>query len=96
MSTEILDLISWKKLLKNADVVIFGHTHKIETHKTYYLNSKKIYLNSGSCSHGRFQAVTLDTETLFYDTIKIAKQTSEVIPIPPKKQRRNVIGKLTG
>ncbi|MGL4368921.1 MAG: metallophosphoesterase family protein [Spirochaetota bacterium] len=58
-------------LLKNYDVVILGHTHKIEVHKTYYLNQKKRYFNCGSCTLGRFQAVMLDTETLDYDTIKI-------------------------
>jgi predicted phosphodiesterase len=58
------------KLLKNYDVVILGHTHKIETHKTYYLNDKKRYLNCGSCSMGRFQAIVLDTETLEHETIK--------------------------
>lgn len=63
------------KLLKTYDVVIFGHTHKIESHRTYYLNNKKLYLNSGSCSHGRFQGVIIDTETLYYDTIKISKES---------------------
>ena len=58
-------------LLKTYDVVILGHTHKIEVHKTYYLNQKKRYLNCGSCTLGRFQAVMLDTETMDYDTIKI-------------------------
>ncbi len=58
-------------LLRDYDVVILGHTHKIEYHKTYYLNKKKRYLNCGSCSLGRFQAIVLDTETLWYETIKI-------------------------
>lgn len=58
------------RLLRKYDVVILGHTHKIETHHTYFLNQKKRYLNCGSCSLGRFQAVVLDTETLKYDTIK--------------------------
>lgn len=58
-------------LLRKYDVVILGHTHKIEYHKTYYLNKKKRYLNCGSCSMGRFQAVILDTETLWYETVKI-------------------------
>jgi predicted phosphodiesterase len=55
--------------LKEFDVVILGHTHKIETHKTYYLNQKKIYLNTGSCSLGRFQGVLLNTATLEYEII---------------------------
>ena len=40
------------KLLKEHDVVILGHTHKMESHHTYYLNKKKRYLNCGSCSFG--------------------------------------------
>lgn len=59
------------KLCKKYDVVILGHTHKIEIHKTYYLNHKKHYFNSGSCSLGRFQGIVLNTETLRYDSIKI-------------------------
>jgi len=58
------------RLLKNYDVVILGHTHKIESHKTYYLNNKKLYVNCGSCSLGRFQAVIINTETLKHDTLK--------------------------
>jgi predicted phosphodiesterase len=30
-------------LLKLYDVVIMGHTHKLESHHTYYLNQKKRY-----------------------------------------------------
>ncbi|GAB4141019.1 MAG: hypothetical protein Fur0015_10930 [Ignavibacteriales bacterium] len=63
------------KLLEENDVVILGHTHKIEVHKTYYLNNKKKYLNCGSCSLGRFQAIVLDTETLRYETIKLNKKS---------------------
>ncbi len=58
------------KLLKEYDVVILGHTHKLESHHTYYLNKKKRYLNCGSCSMGRFQGIILDTETLKYEMIK--------------------------
>jgi predicted phosphodiesterase len=58
------------KLLKEHDVVILGHTHKLESHHTYYLNKKKRYLNSGSCSLGRFQGIVMDTETLKYELIK--------------------------
>lgn len=57
-------------LLKNNDIVVLGHTHKIESHKTYYLSNKKIYINSGSCSMGRFQGVLLNTESLKYETLK--------------------------
>ena len=62
------------RLLKTYDVVIMGHTHKMEAHKTYYLQNKKRYLNSGTCSHGRFQAIFLDTETLKHETIKISRK----------------------
>jgi predicted phosphodiesterase len=62
------------RLLRSSDVVILSHTHKIESHKTYYLNSKKIYLNSGTCSLGRFQAAIIDTETLKHETIKICRK----------------------
>jgi predicted phosphodiesterase len=58
------------KLLKEHDVVILGHTHKLESHHTYYLNKKKRYLNCGSCSMGRFQGIVMDTETLKYELIK--------------------------
>lgn len=58
------------KLLKDHDVVILAHTHKLEAHHTYYLNKKKRYLNSGTCSLGRFQGIIMDTETLKYELIK--------------------------
>ncbi len=58
------------RLLKQYDVVILGHTHKIESHKTYYLSNKKLYINSGSCSLGRFEAVLINTVTLKYETLK--------------------------
>lgn len=63
------------KLLKEHDVVILGHTHKLESHHTYYLNKKKRYLNSGSCSLGRFQGILMDTETLKYELIKETKES---------------------
>jgi predicted phosphodiesterase len=62
-------------LLRSYDVVVLGHTHKLESHKTYYLNTKKIYLNTGTCSLGRLQAILLDTESLKYDTLKFSKST---------------------
>ena len=34
------------------------------------MQSKKIYLNTGSCQLGRFQAITLNTETLRFETLK--------------------------
>jgi len=63
------------RLLKDYDVVILGHTHKLETHHTYYLNRKKRYLNSGSCSLGRFQGIILNTETLKYELIKETRES---------------------
>ena len=84
------------KLLKTHDVVIFGHTHKIESHRTYYLNNKKLYLNSGSCSHGRFQAVTIDTETLYYDTIKISNPNKSTLKIKKEKKDEIVVSKKIG
>jgi predicted phosphodiesterase len=65
------------KLLKENDLVILSHTHKLESHHTYYLNKKKRYLNSGSCSLGRFQGILLDTETLKYELIKETKESLE-------------------
>lgn len=71
------------KLLKDYDVVILGHTHKLESHHTYYLNNKKRYLNSGSCSLGRFQCIIMDTETLKYELIKESKESiRNSYPIP--------------
>ena len=63
------------KLLQKHDVVILAHTHKLESHHTYYLNKKKRYLNSGSCSMGRFQGILMDTETLKYELIKETKES---------------------
>ena len=63
------------KLLKENDVVILGHTHKLESHHTYYLNKKKRYLNSGACTLGRFQGIIMDTETLKYELIKESKES---------------------
>jgi predicted phosphodiesterase len=63
------------KLLKEHDVVILAHTHKLEAHHTYYLNKKKRYLNCGTCSLGRFQGIIMDTETLRYELIKETKAT---------------------
>jgi predicted phosphodiesterase len=63
------------KLLKEHDVVILSHTHKLESHHTYYLNKKKRYLNSGACSLGRFQCIIMNTETLKYELIKESKES---------------------
>ena len=63
------------KLLKDHDVVILSHTHKLESHHTYYLNKKKRYLNSGSCSLGRLEGIIMNTETLQYEFIKETKNS---------------------
>ncbi len=63
------------KLLRKYDVVILAHTHKLESHHTYYLNKKKRYLNCGTCSLGRFQGILMDTETLKYDLIKETRES---------------------
>ena len=73
-------------LLKKYDVVVLGHTHKMEVHNTYYLDNKKQYINTGSCSLGRFQAILLDTETLEHTPITMSprslkKQPAKNIPL---------------
>jgi predicted phosphodiesterase len=57
------------RLLKRDDVVVLGHTHKLEVHTTYSRDCEKLYLNCGTCSFGRFQGMILDTETLRYQPI---------------------------
>jgi predicted phosphodiesterase len=76
------------KLLKNYDMIILGHTHKLESHKIYYLNHKKIYLNCGTCSLGRFQGVLVDTETLDYETIKVGRKSKLILSeLPVLRQK---------
>lgn len=72
------------KLLRKYDLVILGHTHKLELHKMFYINQRKQYLNCGTCSLGRFQAVLVDTETLANETIKVGRKVEfsvEDLPI---------------
>jgi len=75
------------KLLKDHDVVILGHTHKLESHHTYYLNKKKRYLNSGACTLGRFQGIIMDTETMKYELIKESKDSLQDIHILSQIQK---------
>jgi predicted phosphodiesterase len=63
------------RLLKMHDVVILAHTHKLESHHTYYHMRKKRYLNCGTCSLGRFQGILIDTETLRYDFINETRES---------------------
>lgn len=67
-------LIYALKLLRRYDLVVLGHTHKIEEHKMYYINKRKQYINCGTCTLGRFQAVLLDTETLANRTLKLNRK----------------------
>lgn len=57
-------------LLKKYDIVILGHTHKLEKISTYFHEEKKRYFNCGTCSKKKFQGIVLDTETLNYEMIK--------------------------
>jgi predicted phosphodiesterase len=79
------------RLLRKYDVVILGHTHKIEIHNTYWLNDHKRYFNSGSCSFGRFQGIVLNTETLRHTTIRFDPPVTEarqtILPLVPAKVR---------
>ena len=45
------------KMLKRYDVVICGHTHK----KMKVWVNAKLYVNSGSCIHGKFGGIMIDT-----------------------------------
>ena len=81
-------MIYGMKLLRKYDVVILGHTHKLESHHTYYLNRKKRYLNCGSCSLGRFEGTILNTETLRYEFIR---STSESVDLKSPAQIRQTL-----
>ena len=65
------------KLHRKYDVVILGHTHKIEVHNTYRRSNHKRYFNSGSCSFGRFQGIVLDTETIEHSMIRFDPTRSQ-------------------
>ena len=58
------------KLLQDNDVVVLGHTHKIEFRQADTLNGRKRYFNSGSCSLGRMQGIVLNTESLEHAAIR--------------------------
>jgi predicted phosphodiesterase len=78
------------KLHRKYDVVILGHTHKIEIHNTYRKSSHKRYFNSGSCSFGRFQGIVLDTETIEHSMIRFDPPQARIMPaMPATRQRRS-------
>lgn len=64
------------KLLRRYDVVILGHTHRIEVHNTYWRDRNKRYFNTGACSFGRFQGLVLDTETLKHRNVRFDPPSS--------------------
>jgi predicted phosphodiesterase len=59
------------RLLKQNNVVVLGHTHKIEARQADSRLGRKRYFNSGSCSLGRLQGIILDTETLEHTAIRL-------------------------
>lgn len=58
------------KKLHDYDVVILGHTHKTEYHKSYHETIKKRYFNTGSCTFNKLEGVILDLESMEYEIIK--------------------------
>lgn len=81
------------KLHRKYDVVILGHTHKMEHHNTFSQGNFKRYFNSGSCSFGRFQGIVIDTETLEYLTVRFdppQARTNHAKPISRPRRSRIV------
>lgn len=62
-------LYALKLIEEGWDCVVMGHTHRQEDLVIRDHGKTKIYLNSGTCSNGRFQGVVLDTSTLAYRLI---------------------------
>lgn len=59
------------RLLESGhDMVVMGHTHKQDELVVTSRGRKKIYINTGTCSLGRFEALVLNTETMDYTLIK--------------------------
>lgn len=50
---------------QNADVVVTGHTH----HAMRCEHSSRLFLNSGSCTEGRFSYLAIDTKAGIYDVL---------------------------
>jgi predicted phosphodiesterase len=78
------------KLYEKYDVIILGHTHKMEYHHTAKC---KHYFNCGSCSFGKFEGIVLDTETLEHSMIHIDKPQTKLKLINSKcyPASRNVV-----
>ena len=53
-----------EKKLQKYDIVICGHTHKKMIEKW----GSGLYINCGTCMHGKFEGALLDTDT---DIIKL-------------------------
>lgn len=51
---------------QHADVVVTGHTHYAMRSEL----SRRLFLNSGSCSQGRFSYLAIDTKADVYDVCK--------------------------
>lgn len=76
------------KLLRYNDVVVLGHTHKIEVRQADTGNGRKRYFNSGSCSLGRMQGIVLDTETLEHAAIHfdpLRRENAHAEPPPDQR-----------
>jgi predicted phosphodiesterase len=76
------------RLHRKYDVVVLGHTHKLEVHNTFWHGQHKRYLNSGTCSLGRLQGIVLDTETLEHHTIRVEPlRVRATVPRPRRAAR---------
>ena len=76
------------KLHRKYDVVILGHTHKMEHHNSFSRGNYKRYFNSGSCSFGRFQGIILDTETFEHVAVRIDPPQTSKATSPISRPRR--------
>jgi len=54
---------------RRYDAVIMGHTHQLEDIVLFQRGRKKYYLNTGTCTRGRFQGVFFDTDKWRYQMI---------------------------
>jgi predicted phosphodiesterase len=72
------------RLLMENDIVILGHTHRLESSVSHYTTASKLYLNSGSCCLGKFQGIVMDTETLRYEQLNEAPDYELMGPVAPQ------------